>query len=366
MIRVAHVLFGGLGGHGSVVFSLIAGSRGDAEHVLAFVSRGELLEAHRRECESRDIPNVHVEAGATAGLESHVRVMAWLRRQRPDAILVHSGGYLPAALLARIGSHGRSDVILVEHQSWPLRTRRHKLTTLIALLTRSPIVVLTEAYASSLRAAHPRLSRRSLITVIPNGIDLDRFSPCPKEPASDRPAIIGMQSRMVPIKDHPTLLSATAKLLENGAAVRLLLAGDGPSRPLLESFVRELGIGAAVSFVGVLGEAEVAEFLKGLDVYVHASLGEAMSTALLQAFATGVPVIASDVAGIREMVDGADVAVLVPPQDPDALVGAIARLLSDPGERSALASRGRSFVTARYSNVRMWRAYEGLICGGPP
>jgi glycosyltransferase involved in cell wall biosynthesis len=361
MMRIGHVLFGGLGGHGSVVFSLIDASEGQAEHVLAFVSRGGLLDTYRDECESRQIQAIHIRAGGTAGIQSHVQVANWLRRHRPDAVLVHSGGYLPAALIARIGNRLRCEIVLVEHQSWPLRTRRHRLTTMLALATRTPIVVLTASYAAALKAAHPKMSTRSDITVIPNGINLDRFSPYSEHKGLGDPAIVGMQSRLITIKDHPTLLRAAADLVRDGTSLQVRLAGDGPSRSSLESLAGGLGISKTVHFLGILGEAEIADFLRGLDVYVHASLGEAMSTALLQAFAAGIPVIASDVSGIREMVQGQDVAILVPPQDSGAMADAIRQLLADEGKRACLARRGRDFVASRYSNTGMWRAYQGVL-----
>ena len=360
-MRVAHVLFGGLGGHGSVVFSLITASEGRADHVLAFVSRDELLESYRRECEARGIPAVHVNAGDETGLRPQLQVAKWLWRQRPDAILVHSGGYLPAALVTRLLSRLRSEIALVEHQSWPLRGRRHRLTTVLALVTRTPIVVLTEAYAASLRGAYPRMSKRSDIVVIPNGIDLERFSPPAAPSPLSSPPVIGMASRLITIKDHPTLLRAAAELLRGETPIRVRLAGDGPSRGSLESLARELHISHAVDFTGTLGESDLAEFLRGLDLYVHASLGEAMSTALLQAFATELPVLASDVSGIREMVEGHEIAVLVPPTDPEAMAAAISNMLSDDVERTRLARRGRGFVASRYSSVAMWAAYQGLF-----
>jgi glycosyltransferase involved in cell wall biosynthesis len=360
-MRVAHVLFGGLGGHGSVVFSLISASEGKADHVLAFVSRDELLDAYRRECEARDIPAVHVDVGGKTGLRSHLQVAKWLWRQRPDAILVHSGGYLPAALLTRLLSPLRSEVVLVEHQSWPLRGRRHRLTTVLALATRTPIVTLTEAYAASLRDAYPRMSKRSDIVVIPNGVDLDRFSPAAGPPRLGSPPVIGMASRLITIKDHPTLLRAAAELLRGGTSIRVRLAGDGPTREALELLAGELRISSAVDFIGTLGESDLAEFLRGLDLYVHASLGEAMSTALLQAFATQLPVLASDVSGIREMVEGHDIAVLVPPTDPVAMAGAISNMLSKDVERTRLARHGHDFVASRYSSVAMWAAYQALL-----
>ncbi len=357
-----HILFGGLGGHGSVVFSLIKASQGAAAHELAFVSTGDLLPEYHDKCEREGITYVHERTSGGADFGFQWRLFRWVLGRRPDTVVVHSTGSVGAALAVRF-LRRRTRVVVVEHQSWELRGRRYDLTTTLSLLAADHILVLNEDYVDKLRTNFPQLARRTPIDVVRNGIDTYAYAPNAQRPKRPGPVLIGMQSRIIPIKDHATLIRAVHRLHNEGLDVRLELAGDGSSRADLETLVKQLDLTDHVAFLGMLGEPELVRFLQRLDVYVHASLGEAMSTALLQAMACRLPVVASDVPGITDLVGRADVADLVPPQDPDALADALASLWADPERRERLATAAREFVVSGYSLKSMWGSYGPFLLG---
>ena len=360
--RIVHILFGGLGGHGSVVFSLIKASRGAALHELAFVSTGELLTDYRAKCERDGITYVHERTSGGADLGFQWRLFRWILARRPDTVVVHSTGSVGAALAVKLlGRHTR--IVVVEHQSWDLRGRRYNIATTLSLLAADNVLVLTEDYARKLRGHFPRLSRRVSIDVVRNGIDTDHYVPRPMPSWPAETLLIGMQSRIIPIKDHATLIRAIHLLRERGLDVHLELAGDGSSRGDLEALVSDLDLRDRVTFRGMLNESELVEFLQGLDIYVHASLGEAMSTALLQAMSCGLPVVASDVPGIADLVAGSDAAILVPPQSPEPLADVVASLCADPKGRESLGKAAREFVMSGYSLDAMWQSYGPFLVG---
>jgi glycosyltransferase involved in cell wall biosynthesis len=155
--------------------------------------------------------------------------------------------------------------------------------------------------------------------------------------AANRDFLMGGQGRPVaifvarlqPQKDHATLLHAVARL----ADLQLVLVGEGELRSQLERLARWLGIANRVYFLG--HRSNVAELLKMADLYVHATHSDGFGIAALEAMAAGLPVIASNVPGLAEVVGTAG--ILVPPRDAEALARAMQRVLADPILRARLA-----------------------------
>ena len=307
------MLFGGLGGHGSVVFSLVEGShraKSEVDHELLFVGTGDLLEEYRDRCVRGGI-RYHFER-TRGGLDVRFQrgVLAWLRKTRPDVVVVHSTGAIGGAVVAR-AMRWTERVVVVEHQSWGLRSPRHDWATRVGLLCANETLVLTQAYIDQLRDRFRFSSRAARITKVENGIDTSVFQPRGRSTKQVSALRIGMQSRLTPIKDHPTLIAALALVRDRLAVnVELWIAGDGINRQRLEDLAVAHGVGDHVVFTGMLDEPELVRFLNSLDVYVHASLGEAMSTALLQAMACELATVASDVPGIADLVRGEGVVEL--------------------------------------------------------
>jgi glycosyltransferase involved in cell wall biosynthesis len=174
-----------------------------------------------------------------------------------------------------------------------------------------------------------------------------------------------MQSRLVRIKDHLTLHRAMAILRDSGIVEPgkhlLRIAGDGEFRGELESEASKLNIRDLVEFTGMLPERELVGFLEGLDMYIHASLGETMSTAIMQAMACGLPIIASDVKGINNMISHEENGLLVPAKDAQAMAKAIERLLNDSALAARLRTAARRVAEQKFSNTRMLESYGELF-----
>jgi glycosyltransferase involved in cell wall biosynthesis len=197
--------------------------------------------------------------------------------------------------------------------------------------------------------------RHARIEVIPNGIDAARYGTALDRRAArirlcldpDRRAIVHI-ARFHPVKDQTTLLRAFAALAASNAETDLVLVGDGPLRTELESLSCELGIAHRVHFLGI--RDDVPEVLAAADVFVLSSLSEGASITLLEAMASSLPVVVTDVGGspeiVRDTVDG----LLTPRGDADAMARAIRRLLDDP---SAASSMGRSGATRIRSVYRL-------------
>jgi glycosyltransferase involved in cell wall biosynthesis len=203
------------------------------------------------------------------------------------------------------------------------------------------------------------LARRSWpnapIEVIPNGVDVEAFTPGDRDRPSS-PVRLLTVGRLVRQKGITYLLEALARC---SSEVVLRVVGDGPERPTLEAAARSCGIQTRVQFVGWASRPELPEHYRWADVFVLPSLDEGMPNVVLEAMAAGLPIVATDVAGSRELVTPGSNGILVPPADSAALADAITDIVSSPsnirqyGEQSRAEALRRSWqvVAARYERV---------------
>jgi glycosyltransferase involved in cell wall biosynthesis len=150
--------------------------------------------------------------------------------------------------------------------------------------------------------------------------------------------------RLAAAKGLPILLEAVAKV--EGAT--LDIAGDGPDRSMIEDKVRSLALSDRVRFLGYQSQPQVLELLKRTDVFVLSSFAEGVPVVLMEAMAAGVPVVATRIAGIPELVRDEHNGLLVPPGDVDSFANAIRRLLDDPDLRNRFAAAGREQIEREF------------------
>lgn len=171
-------------------------------------------------------------------------------------------------------------------------------------------------------------------TVIPTGINLEPYQCADWESLrrekgwQDETVLISV-GRLAPEKNWDTLLRAFAKVYEEHSGLRLVLIGDGPAREALESLASELGIAEHVTFTGALPFEEVPCYLRSADAFAFASVTETQGLVTMEAMAAGLPIVAVDGSGTRDIVDHGQQGFLVE-NDVDALANGIRELLSDP------------------------------------
>jgi glycosyltransferase involved in cell wall biosynthesis len=159
--------------------------------------------------------------------------------------------------------------------------------------------------------------------------------------------------RLEPLKGFSRLLEALALLAHRGVEARLEVVGAGDQLPELQALTTRLGLAPQVTFHGFLPPDETIAVMRRATLLVHPPIErDAMPNVLKEALAVGTPVIASDLAGASEILDGGRCGLLVPAGDVAALASAIARMLTDPALRERLASAGRRHMENRFD---MWR-----------
>jgi glycosyltransferase involved in cell wall biosynthesis len=206
------------------------------------------------------------------------------------------------------------------------------------------------------------------IRVIHNGVDTGRYRPATGEERarvrrswgfSGDEVVVAAVASLKPLKRIDALLRAAAGLTGQNLPVRLLLVGDGPERASLASLARELAIAERVVFAGVRDDVDV--LLRAADVFVLSSRTEAFPNVILEAMATALPVVTTDVGSVREMVEEGRNALVVPAGDDAALAAALGRLVADPATRGDMGRRGREIVEARFRFEAMCTARESLF-----
>ena len=203
------------------------------------------------------------------------------------------------------------------------------------------------------------------ILLIENGIDLERFTNnAPPEAIKESLGIekdalvVGTIGALTKEKGHQYLLRAVLKVIRIYPQAIFLLVGDGIERPSLEKTVSSLGIKDSVIFAGM--RKDVPKILSIFDVFVLPSLNEGLPMALLEAQGAQIPVIASYVGAIPDVLQDGVTGVLIPPKDPQAIAEAIIMILSDKQLASRIAKKGFERVRDNFSAERMARKYLSL------
>jgi glycosyltransferase involved in cell wall biosynthesis len=190
------------------------------------------------------------------------------------------------------------------------------------------------------------------VEAIPLGLDLQRFTSSRVDGQALRAGlglpsgapVLAVVGRLVPIKDHATLFAALARLAPR---VHLLVIGDGPEGPRLAGLAQDLALSDRVHFLGWRHDLEA--IVGGVDVVICCSRNEGTPVALIEAMAAGVPVVATDVGGVADVVQPGRTGRLVPPRDPAALAEAIQGVLDRPEQAAAQAAEARALVLERHT-----------------
>lgn len=212
------------------------------------------------------------------------------------------------------------------------------------------------------------------IQVIPNGVDTEVFRPAETDKAALRKALglppqavtgllLGCVAALRPVKDHAGLLRALARAVAANpdAAMTLALVGDGPEEARLRQLAGELGLGERVLFLG--RRVDVPELLRAMDAFVLNSETEGLSYAVLEAMASGLPVVASAVGGNVSLVEPGRGGWLYPAGDEGRLAEMLALAQARAGELAAMGRAARDVVMNGYSLAAMAQAYQRLYDG---
>ena len=351
------------GGLERTVVDLIASQR-DAGHECRVICLFKLGLLARELLAS----GVRVDAcGKRPGLDLRaLRRARALIRQSPDAVIhTHNAMAHYYAVLASLGLPVKCRINTRHGMGGRTRSGRQEWLYRQSLRGTDYAVAVCEAARQRFAAdgMHPR---RALLAV-PNGIRLERFRPADDVarqslvaelglPTGSR--IIGTVGRLQPVKDHALLLRAFAKVRVQVPEAALVIVGDGPLRAALEAQAEQAGLSDAVRFMG--DRHDVPRLLTGMEVFALTSTSEGYSVALLEACASSLPIVATDVGGNREIVRHGINGRLVPSGDTAAIATALIALLRGGEQAAAMGRAGYAWAQAEASFRTMAERYHGL------
>jgi glycosyltransferase involved in cell wall biosynthesis len=296
--------------------------------------------------------------------------------------LLHAHQYTPFfyAALARGWVGPRVPILFTEHgRHYPDPRKWKRILANQVLLGRGDRVTAVGQFVKDALVRNEGI-KADRITVVPNGIEVERFLVTPAQRAaagaelrrglglSDDARIVLQVARFHPVKDHATAVRAFHLLDTPGQAapranVHLVLVGDGERRGAIEQLVGELSLQdpsfrGRVHFLGV--RTDIPRLTAGADVFMLSSLSEGISVTLLEAMAAGLPIAATAVGGNAEVVVDEETGLLAPRRDIRALATALGRLCDDEALRRRLGAAGLARVRLHFTQARMHEQYAAL------
>jgi glycosyltransferase involved in cell wall biosynthesis len=272
------------------------------------------------------------------------RAMTRVARTERGIVVVHN---IPGGLLA-LGMRGIHPIVV---HAWgaDVTTEPPGLAARFRGRQLGGLIRAADAVTGTSRFLADTVERRFGVdpVVVPFGIDTDRFRPRAGE-RRPGPTRIGLVKVRLDATYGPDVLVEALGRLPKDLPFEVLIAGDGGMRPALEARMADLGLTDRIRFLGVLAHAEIAPLLADLDIFAMPSRREAWGVVAAEASAVGLPVVASRVGGIPEIVVDGATGLLVPPEDPDALAAALDKLLVDPALGARMGRAGHARIEAEY------------------
>lgn len=293
---------------------------------------------------------------------AYLRLWRLLRKLRPAAVHTRNTGVIDCQVVARLAGVPRR---IHGYHGWDVDDltgtdpRRNRLRRLCDPFVDRYVVVSRQigAWLTSTLGVSP-----GRVTHICNGVDVDRFRAAPSSGSRQGPLVIGTVGRLQAVKNQILLVRACGQLRRQAPGLadawRLRLVGDGPERPALEAAIDAEGLRSVATITGWNDDVPAA--LRDIGVFVLPSLNEGISNTILEAMATGLPVIATAVGGSPELVADNETGFLIPANDPAALAERLLRYLQSPALLHAHGKAARARAESEFSIQRMLRDYDSL------
>jgi glycosyltransferase involved in cell wall biosynthesis len=380
-IRIALVIARlNIGGPATHVIELAAGLPRGAFEVRLFtgqVGRGE-RDMHYLAEAMGVVPEVLPEFSPQLGIKDAAalwRLTNIFRDWKPEVVHTHTA---KAGALGRVAARmtGVPAIVHTFHGHVlsgyfpPLIEMGFRVIEQSLALVTDQIVTLSPRLKRDLVAM--RIAPAEKVSVIPLGMNLEalKVSSARRNELRNEigvgvdESLIGIVGRLVPIKDHATFLAAAAGMVHSDDRVRFLVVGDGPLRETLVARASEMGLAEKINFLG--WRQDMAQVYAALDILALSSRNEGTPVVILEAMAARIPVVATAVGGVSDIVRDRETGWLVPAEDPQALMDAWKIVLADPTETGRITARAQDEVRAQFGSARMIAdisdLYTRLVC----
>lgn len=355
--RILHTEWSdGWGGQERRIVSEMAGMRARGHRVWLATRPRCIIAGKAREA---GIDVVELPFAGKADLRTILPLARLIRREAIDIVGTHSGiDSWVGAFAAKLGG---AQLIRTRHLNIPLHRSWHNFVHFMA----DRIVTCGETMRNNLtnKCGFPAAQ----VTSIPTGIDFDRFRATHPRPETrsilgidDKAFVVLMVGVIRAVKRHEVALRAFAQFSRLCPGATLLLAGDGPMQGDMEKLARDLELGESVRFLG--HRDDVPDLLGAADCLLLTSRSEGIPQAVTQAMGAALPVVATAVGGVPELVIDGETGLLENAENIDGIAAALTRLYREPAFRERLGAAARRHVATRFSLDAMLDATEALYC----
>ena len=351
-----------VGGGQNHVLWLAEGLAGDGFQVaVACEARGYLVD----ELQSAGINHFSVEIRNTVSPKSFRALWKVVREFSPDIVHTHGG---TAGLYGRIVGHLQKRLIVhtyhgIHYLHFEGFLKKYLYLTFDRQLLRWTNATICVAESDRTLALEQRLAKRESNYLIPNGISVERMKVrlnrnLDRRKQKSEKVIIGTIGRLHEQKGHKYFVEAAAELVKQLPNIEIRIIGDGDCRTQLQAQVVDLGLQDVIYFMGT--RRDIAAQLSQMDVFVLPSLWEGMPFVLLEAMAAGVPIVATNVDGVSEILKHEFEGVLVPPRDPHALAEAIVKVFRNKKRTREIVVNAKKKIAAEFSIEKMVQSTESV------
>ena len=289
------------------------------------------------------------------------RLASFLRKKKVDILHMHTGTFFFGSIAARLA---RTPVSLyTEHGRFFVEPLVRLIEDRISGMLIGQIVAVSHELEKYL-AERVKLPARKICTII-NGIRVDRFAPRPKPlrlleefDLAQSCKIVGTVGRLDDVKDQVSMIEAFARVVEAVPDARLFLVGEGPMREALTEVISSHSLEKKVVITGARGD--IPDLLNLFDLFVLTSVSEGTSISILEAMASGLPVVATNVGGNPSIIDHESDGLLVEPRDITGIANAIESLLTNNALSQQMGEKGAAKIRSDYSIEKMIESYEEI------
>jgi glycosyltransferase involved in cell wall biosynthesis len=349
-VNIAHLIGTlGVGGAEQQVVSLVNQLSRDLfdKHVIVFRD----VKDGFRNLLDKDVKSYSLQSRRRFTPTVILRLIKYLRKSKID--ILHCHMHDPSKLGAITKKIALIPVIVTTDHGIPVKKSwyRHVVERVIINKTVCRRVAVSQQIQDFL--IKRRGVRPENVITIPTGTIVPKYAADTKS----TPRIVGAMGRLAKVKDYPTLFKAVKLVKEKGFDVELRIAGEGPEKDLLQKFIQGLNMSG---YIKLLGLQKPHDFLKQTDIFVMSSIREGTPVALLEAMARGIPVVATKVGGIGNVIEDGKDGLLLPPQNPKALADNIIRLILNDQLRIRIGRNAREKIVHKYSMVSIATRYAEL------
>jgi glycosyltransferase involved in cell wall biosynthesis len=332
---------------------------GRFRYVIVCLVKGGPLES---EFAALGIPVVIIGRTRKLDIGMVFKLARWMRQEQVAVVHTH---LFTADVFGRIAARlaGVRAVFSTSHNVNGWKGRAHRMLDRALSMISSRVVGCTEEVGRVLVQRDGIAARK--VAVVENGVDLRRFDSVSAEGVREEFGIaadamlMGVVGRLHPQKGHEDLLQAFVRLRSlTGAKFQCLFIGEGELRAQLEEQVTRMGLNDVVRFTGL--RKDVPRLLVALDLFVMPSRWEGLPMALLEAMACGKPCVVTSVGGIPSVIDDGANGLMLPPEQPELMAQALARVIGDAELRRSLGATARDCALRRYDVGRALQAYESM------